>query len=352
MIKELWRGRRFFTSANPLLGVRSTGTAPIPVDLLKNIQEDTIDTMAIHVVGNIVVAGAAPGVPTGAYNPQSLITLATMTTAPQAAGLIPINAVTPRIAVFDYAVLNKAFLNFPAIPDVAGTYAQDWWLFFKFKRDDARKGIEFAHTLKKWRTDLLSIVVGTRDQLYTGGTNTWDCSGLTFEFWADMDVASDPENIHAVELFEQDFNILANNSNFQINQLPAGVFYDNLYLTTENAGALTDGVIQNIDIEGAGRFWLPQGESNASFVRNVYTRQAFADPNQTLTGLFVLPLRDGLWSRGIDAVASPIVIKLAVTSLSATTLVRLGGRKIVPGAIKKTVRAANGAKTVTGLPDA
>jgi hypothetical protein len=265
--------------------------------------------------------------------------------------LIPINAVSARGAVVDYASLTGSFDAFNAIPDVPGTYALDMWMHWQFKRDWARKGIEFAHPLKKWKTDLLTIVLGTRDQLYTGGTNTWDMTAVVVEFWADMDVASSPENIHAFEIFEQPFNILATNPSFIINTLPAGCFYDNLYLISEDANTLTDGIITNIDVEGAGRFWLPQGESNAQFVRQRYTRPEFWDHNTDLTGIYILPLRDGLWSRALDAVAQPIVIKLAVTSLSATSLVRLVGRKLVPGAIKKTERTPSGGKKVTALPD-
>jgi hypothetical protein len=351
-IKELWRGRKFYTSPYPLIGAKSSGLANVPVDLLKNIQEDTIDTLSVRLVGNVVVAGTGPGTPSGMYNPQGLVTLSTLSTAPQAAGLIPINAVSARGAVVDHAVLEGAFEAFTPLPDVAGTYPLDSWIHFQFKRDWARKGIEFAHPLKKWRTDLLTVVLGTRDQLYTGGTNTWDMTAVTVEFWADMDVASNPENIHAFEIFEQPFNILASNPSFIINTLPAGTLYDNLYLISEDSGALTDGIINNIDVEGAGRFWLPQGESNAPFVRQKYTRPEFWNPNTDLTGIYVLPLRDGLWSRALDAVSQPIVIKLNVTSLSATSLVRLVGRKLVPGAIKKTERTPSGGKKVIALPDA
>jgi hypothetical protein len=46
------------------------------------------------------------------------------------------------------------------------------------------------------------------------------------------------------------------------------------------------------------------------------------------------------------------VLRLNVNSLSTTSLVRLGGRKIVPGGIKKTIKGPDGKKTVVGLPDA
>lgn len=348
-IKELFRGRKFYTSPYPLIGAKSNGVAQVPVDIIKNIQEDCVDTLSIRLVGNVVVAGASPGAPTGAYNPQGLLTLSNMVTAPQAAGLIPINAVSSRGQTVDSAVMIGQFDSFNQIPDVAGTYALDVWNHFRFKRDFARKGIEFGHFLKYWKTDLLTVTLGTRDQLFSGGANTWDMTAVTVEFWGDLDVASDPDNIHAFEIFEQDFNITANNPSFTINTLPQGCFYDTLMFITEDAGKLNDGIIQNIDIEGAGRFWLPQGENNAPFVRQRWTKPIFMNQNQDLTGIYVVPLRDGLWSRALDAVSQPIVVKLAVTSLSNSSLVRLVGRKIVPGAIKKTVKSPNGGKSVTGL---
>jgi len=352
ILKEFWRGRKIATASYPLLGARSTGIANVNLDLLKVIQEDTLDTLSVRLVGPVVVAGAGPGTPSGMFNPQGLVNLSTLNTSPQASGLIPVNAVSARTLVVDFGVINHFFPNFTPIVDVAGTQQIDFFLHYQFKRGDCRQGIEFAHPLKNWKTDLLTLAMGTRDQLFTGGTNTWDMSGVTIEFWADMDVDTQPDNVHAFEIFEQIFNITASNANFLINQLPAGCFYDNLYFMTENAGALVDGVISNIDIDGAGRFWLPQGENNANFVRNLYTRQAFYDPNQSLTGILVVPLRDGLWSRGIDATSQPIVIRLNVTSLSATTILRLGGRKLVPGGVKQTIRQADGSKVVKGLPAA
>lgn len=354
-LKEFWRGRKFYTQSYPLQGAKSNGTAAIPVDILKQgLTEDTIETLSIHLVGPIVVSNGVIGAASGAYNPESLVTLTTLQTAPQAAGLTPVNAVGPRIAVIDDAAVQGSFRRSIAVPDTVNTTQQlDAWVHFDFKRPQCRKGIEFAHPLKKWNTDTLNVVLGTRDQLFTGGTNTWDMSGVVVEFWANLDVAANPENIHATELFEQDFDILASNTNFQINQLPAGVFYDNLYFATEVDGVLSDAIINNIDLDGSGRFWLPQGEGNAKFVREELTRSCFYDKTISLTGIYILPLRDGLWSRAVDARDQPIVIKLDVNFAGGHTYkVRLGGRKIVPGAIKRTIMLANGGKQVSGMPDA
>jgi hypothetical protein len=353
MIKELWRGRRIYTTGYPLTGVQTTGTAQVVVDLKKLGITDSIDELAIHVTGNQVVAGAGPGVATGTYNPEGLITLANWTTAPQAAGLNPINGVTSRGLVVDRAALQGAFQAQGALVDTAGTNAVDFWVRFKLKRDGfnaVKKGIEYAHDPKKFNSDVVTLVMGTRNQLFSGGTNTWDLTGLQIEIWADLDVDANPENIHATELFEQVFNISAPNSAFLINTLPAGCFFSDLYLVTESNGALVDTVLNNVDIDGSGRYWLNKGENNAKFIREVYTKEAFANPGSTLTGIYVLPMRDGLSSRAMDAVATPIQLVLDVNNPGGT-VVRLIGRKIIPGGIKRTVKGPGGAKQVIGLPN-
>ena len=347
-VKALWQGHKFFTQGYPLLGAKTTGVANVPVDLLKQGIKDTVDTLSIHLTGNVTVAGSGPGTATGAYNPESLIVQTVETTAPTPAGLVQINGVLARGAVIDRAAILGEFTRGTTIPDTAGTHPVEAWQHFTFKRPKVKKGIEWAHFMQYWTTDLVTVTVGTRDQLFTGGTNTWDMSAVSIEFWADLDVNANPPNIHATEIFEIDFPILANQQNFQINQLPAGCFYDNLYFITEDAGALVDGVIQNISIQSGGRIWLQQGENNADYIREYYTRPVFYDGTLDLTGIYILKLRDGLYTRALDATTQPIVIFLNVISLSADTVVRLVGRKIVPGAIKRTIKGKTG-NSVTGL---
>jgi hypothetical protein len=353
MIKELWRGRRLYTQSYPLAGVRTTGQSQMVVDLRKLGISDAIDEIAIHVTGNQIVATGGGGAATGAYNPEGLITLMNWTTAPQASGLIPINGVTSRALVVDRAVIQGSFQTQTALTDGTGTNAVDFWVRFALKRDGfnaVKKSIEYSHFPKKYSTDLISINFGTRDQLFTGGTGTWDLTGLNIEIWANLDVDANPDHIHATELFELVLPIAAANSAFLVNQLPAGVFYDNLYLVTESAGVLVDTVLNNVDIDGGGRYWLPKGEGNAKFIREVFTKEAFANPNSTLTGIYAIPLRDGLWSRALDAVSGPIQLVLDVNN-PGTTQVRIIGRKIIPGAVKKTSRSKAGVVSVQGLPD-
>jgi hypothetical protein len=375
MIKALWAGNKFYSGAYPVIGPQSTAQGNFVVDLVKQGLKDTIDTLSVHLTGNIVQAGSTAGTFTlGAENPQGLMVLATLASAPQAAGLLPINAISSRAQVVDYA-LEQGYFQSTGEYDGAGgpitevdggqTFALDAWFHFKFKCENNKKSIDYAHPMYPWNSDLLTLVFGTRNQLVTGGNETWDMTGVTVELWADLDIDANPDQIHAFEIFEQQFNITAANPAFIINTLPQGCFYSSLALVAEDNGVMTDAIITNIDVEGGGRYWLTQGQNNAEFVRERYTKELFYDPTGAthsndyqavsgangLTGLYAMPLRDGLWSRALDATSQPVVLKLAVNGPGSghTFNIRLIGRKLVPGGIKKTVTGANGQQTVTGL---
>lgn len=370
MFKALWNGDKPFTSAYPLLGAKASGQANIVIDLVKQGLKDTVDTFSVRLVGNIVQANTTGGTATGQENPQGLVTLTRLVSAPQAAGLVPINALGSRAIVADQAIIQGAFDTLPAITEANGgaTLPVDIWLHYRFKRPGVKKAIEYAHPMTKWNSDVLTLTCGTRDQLFTGGTGTltWDMSGITVEVYADVDIDANPNTIHAVEFFELDVNVTAANNALLINQLPQGCFYDNLFIIAEDTTtatgntALSDNVIQNISIQGGGRTWLQEGQNNAMFIKQRYTKPLFYDPNggaHGLAGLYVFPLRDGLWSRAIDATSTPIILKLQVLTGAGgfvaghTYQVRICGRKIVPGGIKKTINGAGGQKTVVGLPD-
>lgn len=365
MLKALWNGRKIYSAPYPVVGAASSGNGNFIVDLVKQGIKDTVDTLSIHIVGSIVPVGAGGvGTASGQPNPQALLEIATLNTSPQAAGLIPINAISARGAVVDEAFTQGTF-------DTAGVLANnatgtaipvDFWQHYRFKRPGVKKAVEYAMAMTKWKSALLTINMGTVDQLFTGATQTWNFNAVTVEVWVDMDIDAQPDQIHATELFEQLFPIQAANPAFIINTLPQGCFYDTLYLIAEdvttgtNLGVPSDAIITNIDIEGGGRQWLPQGDSNATFVRNRYTRPLMYDRGNvnSLVGIYALPLRDGLWSRALDASSTPIVIKLAVNGPAGGHVfnIRLVGRKLVPGGVKKTTKGAGGAKVVSGLQDA
>jgi hypothetical protein len=356
MLKALWGEKLVFTGPYPVVGSQVAGQANFVVDLVKQGIKDTVDRLSVQVTGTITTGAGALGTATGAENPQGLLVSANLTSAPLAAGLVPVNQVSSRGLVVDEAVVQRAFDNLTPITNVASsTIAIDMWVHMRFKRPNVKKGIDYAHPMYPWSSDVLTLTFGTVDQLFTGAATTWNFGGVQVNVWADLDIDANPDQIHATEIFEQQFNITATNPNFMINNLPQGCFYDNLYIIAEDNGALSDDFLNNISIQGAGRFWTNQGEQNADFIRQVYTKPHFYDPaggSHGLTGLWVLPLRDGLWSRALDATSTPVIVTLDVTGPGSGHVfnIRIVGRKLVPGGIKKTVRGANGTKSVTGLP--
>jgi len=78
--------------------------------------------------------------------------------------------------------------------------------------------------------------------------------------YEDIDVGANPDNIHMSEFFELDIPVTVSNAALDINNLPTGCFYSELWFASEQNGVLTDGIINNIDIEGQGRQWLKQGD--------------------------------------------------------------------------------------------
>ena len=339
MIRELWRYRKLTTRTYPIAGASvGSGPTPVPIEITQYAQEDVFDRLIVEVRGNVTVVGAGPGVATGAPNPHGLLNRALLQTQPQYNGVVPINNVSARTLLTD-ALMARGYLlsaTEAPIPDVAGVYAVDFFLEMWFKRPRMRKGIQSAFYLQKYTSALLTLNFGGREQLFQGGVNTWDLSGLQIFLWADSDLAVQSDEIHAVELFEQTYPVPAAQTDFPIDTLPPGYLYTHFYFQTEVNGALANTVLNNIDIEGGGRVWLPQGDNNAAFLQHEVTAgMLLNDTTQDPTGLYVVPLRDGMYTRAIDALTAPITIKLDVNAPGATRLVRLGCRRMIPGAIQQ-----------------
>lgn len=337
-VRELWRLKKLTSKSYPITGaVAASGPTNVPVELTQYAQEDVFDRICVRAHGNVIVAGAGPGTATGAPNPHGLLNKLTFQTSPQYNGVIPFNNVSARSLLTDASLARGFFLNTTEapIPDVAGTYAIDFWLEMYFKRPKVRKGIQWALYLQKYTSALLNMNWGGREQLFTGGTNTWDLSGLQLDIYADSDLAVQADTIHASEVFEQTYVIAAAQADFPIDTLPPGYIYTDFVFQSEVAGALSDAVINNINIEGGGRVWLPQGDGNGPAVKHLYTAPEYNDQTQDITGLYALPLRDGMFTRGIDALKAPITIKLDVNAPGSSRLIRLLVRRMVPGAVQR-----------------
>lgn len=344
----LWRATKFQSFNYPITNVASVqGSKAVVYDLKKYLTGDSdyLSRIFVRISGNIVKAGAGPGVATGKDNPYDLLVSANLATSPVFGNTVPLNSVSQRMLSVD-AAYNGGFdaRNQAAVTDAAATVAVDFTVELNFKRSQisALDGIDYVMPLNQYRNATLTLVFGGRDQLFTGGTNTWDLSGLTVDLFADIDMGINPGYIHAHELYENIYPVLASNTNFKIDNLPSGFVYTDLYILSEDAGALTAGIVNNISIQNGSQTWTLQGENNAAnlkymFARDNYRQQSgakfFGLPANDLTGVHAFPLRDGMFTRGFDCRYSPMIITLNVTSLSATTQIRLGGRRMIPGGI-------------------
>ena len=348
--RERFRGQKITTFAYPLGGVQSSGVGKVTLDLIRQGVRDNIETLSVRLVGNVVVAGGGGGTATGAYNPNGLFVNTSLQTTPTVNQLLPINNVGSRIMTIDRAIRQKAFQFATALTDTAGTQALDVWMHFTTYREHAKQGVEFELPMNRWTSSVLNLQLGTIDQLFSGSASTYNMAGVTVEIWADLDVQVDPPNIHAVEMFEIPLNITASNAALDFNNLPQGCFYDDLIITSEKNGALFDGIINNIYLNSGGRTWTEQDVDNAAFIRERWTQPWFYDPTtqNSLRGIYVIPLRHGRWSNGFDAIQQLLDIKFNVTYTggSDVNLIRVAGRKVVPFGIKQTVRGPNGSKTV------
>lgn len=355
--RNLWRYKKLTSFSYPILGAQSN-PSPIPavLELTKYAQEDVFNRIVIHVVGNIVIAGAGPGTATGVDNPEGVLTQLTLQTTPQVVGITPFNRLSARGLLYENMFERGYLIKASTVPDAAATVAVDYHYELNFKRKRTRKGIEFDFAIEKYTSALLTMVFGGRGQLFTGGTNTWDMSGVQVEIYADANFGLDPDkiSIHAHEVFENTYPITASQSDFPIDTLPSGYIYtDMIFLTEQNnvlanfdATATTTRIVSNFDIEGGGRVWLSSGDNNADIVQQDWT-QELLQTGQTVTGLYVpvSMIREKMYSRMIDALLAPITLKLTVQGPTAPNLtnVRLVGRRMIPDAVHD--RGKGAAKT-------
>jgi hypothetical protein len=352
--RNLWRYKKLYSFAYPISGANSN-PSPVstPIELTKYAQEDVFNRLVVHVVGTITVVGSGPGTATGFDNPEGLLTQALLTTTPQVTGITPLNRLSARGLLYENMIERGYLLKATTVPDTAGTYAIDYHYIFNFARKRSRKGIEFSFAIEKYTSALLTLIFGGRGQLFTGGTNTWNIAA-TVEIYADSNFALDANkiNIHAHELFENTYPIVATQTDFPIDTLPSGYLYTDMIFLTEYNNVLTyldpttsNPIVANFDIEGGGRVWVSSGDNNADLINQDWT-QELVQTGQTLTGIYVpcSLMREKMYSRMIDALLAPVTLKLTVqgpTSPNLTT-VRLVGRRMIPDAVHNAKSATSG----------
>lgn len=338
---ELFRYRKIRTFNYPILGANATAaTQTVNFDIKDFLQKETLARLLIRIVGNIIVAGAGPGVATG-KDTEQLISNVILQTAPSL-GIVNQNNINGRdlrnFSIFDKGYANRA----TAIADAAATVPVDFVVPVTFKIPGAVNPIEFCMPLAAFEMAQIQITVGGRDQLFTGGTNTWDLSGLQIQIFADVDdgVAG---AFHAVEHLVRTYPILASQSDFPLAGLDAGYVYTHLLFEMERDNVRDDTLLNAVTIQSAGRIWLPQGEANAPMIRQWNRETHVNNSAESLTGLYFIPaLRDGMYKRAIDCLDAKLDIKADVTLGGGTVRnLKLYARRIIPLAIN-----AVGAKAV------
>jgi len=341
------------------------------IDLRKYETDGVFDRIIVRLTGS--VTGSSMGAATGVDDPEGLLQNATMIVTPAPQGLVPFNQVSGRSLMIDRAMEDQTLVKAKAITALSSTTATasitldcEWHLIFQ--RRFLRKGIEYAFDMGRYTGAVLNLTFGDLVNLYAGSVSNWAAANV--EIWAMVNYNVNPDHLHAVEMFENLYAISASNPAFLIDNLPNGAYYGDIVILSEVNSALDNrplgGATQagiptagGFDLSSGSRIWLQLGDSNADFLqrrtRELYDGSMFNidDPNATPTasktvyGQFALTRlgkRQQLLTKAPEALTSQLLIKVAVTA-TATTQLRLFGRKIVPGGVfskpKATTKASS-----------
>ena len=95
--------------------------------------------------------------------------------------------------------------------------------------------------------------------------------------------------------------------------LERGFIYTHLLFIAQTANAKDNTLINGITVQSAGRSWTPQGDKNAPMIQRWNQETHVSNPAESLAGHFIPALRDGLVSRGVEALNDRVEIKLDVT---------------------------------------
>jgi hypothetical protein len=337
---NLWGMKKLASKPYPIAGAQSVApAAQVTFDFKDYLQAETISRAFIRIKGNLIVAGAGAGVATGRDNPESLVTSITARHAP-ALGVVSKNNLTPR-GIIQQSVFDRGYsIHGTAIADAAGTVAVDYYLPLNFKMPGSVNPIEWGLPMSLFTSYQLQVNCGGREQLFSGGVNTFDATGLVVELWVDYD-AGVAGAFHLVEEFEISQAVLQTQSDLQV-ILEKGFQYTHLLFIAQTANAKDNTLINGITVQSAGRVWTPQGDKNAQMIQNWNRETHVNNAAESLVGTYFIPaLRDGMASRGIDASQDRVEIKLDVTFGAGPSQILIRGRRIIPQAL--SVAAAKAA---------
>jgi hypothetical protein len=339
-IPPQFRYKRLYSFPYPI-STDSTVPVATPIELTKYSQTDYFSRLLVIVSGTVTMTGTTgdAGTATGFENPEALLVSALLQTTPQLNGVTPVNQVSARGLIYD-SMFQRGYILRSSTPIVNTTaesgVAQSVYIVYEiyFKRKFFRKGAEYDHAIAKYSSDLLTLQFGGSNTLFAGNTNTFVFGGLTVSIFADSDLNCNVNRVHNTEFGERTYPITSSQTDFPIDTLPQGYLYTDMVFLTEINNVLSNAIISNIDIEGGGRVWLPQGDQNAAVLQYiVQNRSEITSPSYASTGIYPVLLRDGMFTKAMDSLSSPLSLKLDVTYTGGSTnLIRLLYRRMVPGA--------------------
>ncbi len=330
--------------ANPqLFGFRKLKTFPWPsagagvttpvnqviVDLKDFLQREIVSRVLVRAQGNVTVAGAGPGTPTGRDNPEAIIVNLNARHAPTL-GVQSKNNITSR-GIIQQGIFDRGYsIHAPAIADAAAVVAVDFQLPLMFKQPGSVNPIEWGLPLSLFEQYQIIVNAGGRDQLFTGGTNTWDLTNMNIQFWADFDYGV-AGNFHIIEEFENVIPVLQTQTDLAV-QLERGFLYTHLNLTAERDNVKDNAILNSWTVQSAGRVWTPQGDGNAPLIQRWNRETHVYSAAEDLTGNYFIPcLRDGMYKRALDNLENRLELKFDVTLGGGTVRqLRLHGRRIIP----------------------
>lgn len=343
MIDALFGFRKLTTMPFPIAGANASASpATLNIELKNYLQTETIARLLIRVVGNIVIAGAGAGAATGRDNPEALLVNAILKGTPTL-GVLFVNNLSARslrkLTAFDRGYDIKA----TTVADAAGTTAVDWSFDINFKMPGSVNPIEYSLPAAVFSSLLLQLTFGSREQLFSGGTNTWDVSGLQVQVFADFDngVAG---KFHVMETYDRQFQVTGTTTDFQFNNLEPGYVYTHFLLRAESSQALVQTILNEISLRSAGREWIPKGEVNALEIQRWNRETHISDPAFVQTGLYFIPaLRDGMYTRAVDSTDTRLDMRASVNSVSPPNdFITITGRRIIPLGIDASAAATSG----------
>jgi hypothetical protein len=333
---SLWGFKKLITKPYPVAGAAITHPQnQLVIDLKDFLQTATLSRLLIRVRGNLQTNFVGVGVATGRDNPEALFVNVTARSTP-AVGAVSKNSLTAR-GTLQQGIYDRGFsVHSTAIVDPAAgnpVVAVDFSIPLQFKMPGSINPIEWGLPLALFTSYQLTMTFGGRDQLFTGGTNTWDPTGLNVEIWADYDdgVAG---NFHLFEEFEQVVPVLQTQPDLQA-ILEPGFFYTHLLFIAQTANVKDNTLINGITVQSAGRVWTPQGDRNAAMIQRWNQETHVNNAAEALAGSYFLPcLRDGMFTRSIDATASRLEIKFDVTFAAGPSNIIIRGRRIKAKALQ------------------